>query len=1057
MKKNTNCAFLILFLTVSNLLAQNSTSSITGVVQDAEIPLPGATILIKNTQKGTTTDFDGIFEITNVESGNYELLITFIGYDEKSIVIEVPFDKELNLGIINLNASLESLDEVVVVTALGIKRQEKKIGYSTQKMDVSIIENIVVPNTANLFSGQVAGLTISNPTGLFQSANIQLRGGSPIIVIDDVIVDTDFYDLSPNDIGSINVLKGQTAAALYGSRGKDGAILITTKNAKVNGLEITLNHSTMVSAGFTVFPETQTEYGNGSNGKYEFWDGKDGGISDGDMIWGPKFEHGVLVAQWNSPILDNVTGETIPWWGDVEGTQYNDKSRYSRVATPWEYHNNLETFLGTGYISSTDFSIQQKNEMGTLRLTANYNHQEGRVPNSSINTGGITFKSSTNLSDKLILDTKLAYNKVFSPNYPRHGYGPNNHMYTILIWMGDDVNGQDLKDYMYIPGQEGYRQANFNYAWYNNPYFAAYELNQKYDANLINAQMRLNYKFNDNFNIQLRGSSVLKDRFEDRETPKTYLNYGDSRDGDYKTWNKKDLTVDYDILAHYNKDINKNFSIDVNAGASTYYNKYNEEYNATDGLIVPFNYSLNNTKGNVDASTYVREEATESIYATVGIDLFDTVFLNFTGRNDWNSTLPKENRSYFYPSTSISTLVSNLITMPNVITYLKVKASWAKVSGALEPYQISSYYDKNGNFDGSIRLEYPNYLINPNIEPESKSTFEIGFSTGLLSNRLGLDFTYYNELSSNQIIDLPISVASGFENRKVNGNEYTRQGYEIVLNASPYKTEKFNWNVMLNWSASVKKITAIYDNAENLGNYRLNDRLDTYFATTWQKSVDGGLVINENGLPIKNNFESNLGHSDPNWTLGLQNTFKFNNFTVGIGIDGVWGGLIRSKTVEKMWWGGKHPNSTEYRDAEYDAGVPVYVPKGVNILSGQVSYDTFGEIISDTRVYKKNTTAVNWQSWSQTYPYQAAILDSDDKKFANIFDRSFFKLRSVSVNYDFTKMLKPYAIKNLSVTLSGYNLLIWKKADIIDPDFGNDDNLQDPSTRWVGLGVSMKF
>lgn len=1032
MRKQLFLTTLLFYFAITSVIAQG-TSAIKGVIYDSGTPLPGATIFINGTEKGTTSDFDGNFEITGIEPNNYEVLITFIGFNEKAIHIQLKASQILDLGVITLEASAESLDEVVV-TALGIKRQEKKIGYSTQKMNTSIIENVNAPNTANLFTGQVAGLTISNPTGLFQSPNIKLRGGNPIIVIDGIIVDTDFYDLSPNDIEAINVLKGQTAAALYGSRGKDGAILITTKRAKVEGLEISVNHSSMISAGFTVFPETQTEYGNGSNGKYEFWDGKDGGISDGDMIWGPKFEPGILVPQWNSPILDNVTGETIPWWGDVQGTQYDDKSRYSRVATPWEYHNNLENFLGTGYISSTDFSIQQKSEKGSLSLIANYKYQKGRVPNTSIKMGGLTFKSSTNLSDKLVLDTKLAYNKVYSPNYPRHGYGPKNHMYTILIWMGDDVNGNDLRDHMYIPGQEGYRQANFNYAWYNNVYFAANELNQKYDANLINAQMRLNYKFNKNFNIQLRGSTVLKDLFEDRETPKTYLNYGDSRDGDYKTWNKRDLAVDYDVLVHYNKNINKNFIVDINAGASTFYSKYHQEYNATDGLIVPFNYSLNNTKGNVDASTYIREESTNSVYATLGIDLFDAVFLNFTGRNDWSSTLPKENRSYFYPSASISTLVSNLITMPKSINYLKVKASWAKVSGALSPYQISSYYNKNGSYNGQTRLNYPNSLINPNIEPESKSTFEVGFSAGFLANRLGLDFTYYNELSSNQIINLPISVASGFENRKVNGNEYTRKGFEIVLNASPYKTEKFRWDILANWSASVKRLTAIYGDAQNIGNYQLNDRVDSYFGRIWEKSADGRLVINSNGLPIRTDYRSNLGHTDPDWRLGLQNTFKFDNITIGVGIDGVWGGIIRSRTVEKMWWGGKHPNSTEYRDAEYAAGVPVYVPNGVNVLSGEVVHDVFGNIVSDTRTYQENVTAVNWQSWSQTYPYRAAILDTDDKKFANIFDRSFFKLRSVSIKYDFTEKLNTKTIKGLSATLSGYNLLVWKKADIIDPE-----------------------
>ncbi len=1049
MKKNYKTRIVVMLALLFCVLGFSQTLIKGKVVDQNNMPLSGASVVEKGSVNGTSADFDGNFSI-ELKEGSI-IVVSYIGFKTK----ELDVSGKTTIEVVLLEDA-ESLNEVVV-TALGIKQQQKKIGYATQKMKVSVIEDVTVPNTANLFTGQVAGLTISNPTGLFQKAQIQLRGGNPIVVIDGIIVDTDFYDLSPNDIGAINVLKGQTAAALYGSRGKDGAILISTKTARKEGLEVSVNHNTMISAGYTVLPETQTEYGNGSNGKYEFWDGKDGGISDGDMIWGPKFEPGVLVPQWNSPILDKNTGETIPWWGDVEGTQYNDKSRYSRVATPWKYHNNLKDFMETGIISSTDFSIAHKSEKGSVRLTANYKYHKDRVPNASMKTGGITFKSTTNFTDKLVLDTKLAYNKVYSPNYPRHGYGPKNHMYTILVWMGDDVNGNDLRDHMYVPGQEGYRQANFNYAWYNNVYFAANELNQEYDANLINAQMRLNYKMTSDFDIQFRGSGVVKDVFENRESPKTYLNYGDPRAGDYKTWNSKKQTIDYDVLAHYKKDINDDFKIDINAGASSFYEKYQQEYNATDGLIVPFNYSLNNTQGNVKASTYIRKEATTSVYATLGIDLFDALFFNVTGRNDWSSTLPKENRSYFYPSASVSALVSNLITMPKTVDYLKVKASWAKVSGALKPYQTSAYYNKVGNFDGQTRLDYPNSLVNPNIEPESKSTFELGFTTSILSNRLGLDFTYYKELSSNQIINLPISDASGFSNKLVNGNEYTRKGYEVVLNASPYKTEKFSWDVLVNWSSSEKRITGIYDDNSNYGNLKLNDRVDSHFAKTWEKSADGRLVINDKGLPVRNDFKSNLGHKDPKWRLGFQNNFRINKFTVGVGIDGAWGGIIRSKTVEKLWWGGKHPNSTEYRDEEYAAGVPVYVPNGVNIVSGTVVHDAFGTVISDNRVYKENTTAVNWQSWSQTYPYRAAILDSDNKKFANVFDRSFFKLRSLSVKYDFTEILQIKGVKSINATLSGYNLLAWKKADIIDPDFGNDDDLQDPSTRYIGLGVNVKF
>ncbi|WP_291870727.1 SusC/RagA family TonB-linked outer membrane protein [Maribacter sp.] len=1029
----------------------HSQSKFTGTVLDEnQAPLPGASVVIKGSSNGTATDFDGNFEI-ELSDENRILMLSYIGYATKE------FDTSGKTSAsISLLLDSESLDEVVV-TALGIERNQKKIGYTTQKMSAETINEVAVPNVGSLFTGQVAGLTVSNPTGLFQKAEMSLRGGSPIVVVDGIIVGTDFYSISPNDIADVNVLKGQTASALYGNRASTGAIIITTKRAKGEGLKIEVNHNTMISAGFTVFPEFQKEYGNGSNGKYEFWDGKDGGISDGDMIWGPKFEPGVMVPQWNSPIRDKVTGETTPWWGDVAGTRYDDKSKYERVATPWQYHDNLDNFMGTAVINSTDFAVSHNGEKGSVRLSVNYKNHKGRVPNSSLKTGGLTFNATTYLTDKLTLDSKLAYNKVYSPNYPRHGYGPRNHMYTLLVWMGDDVNGEDLKNHQYIPGQEGYRQANFNYAWYNNAYFAANELNQKYDRDQVNALMRLKYKFTENFNIQVRGSGRIDNRFEDRQSPKTYLNYGDPREGDYKTWNKKNLVVDYDFLANYKKDFSDDFKLDLNVGAASFYSKYQEEYNATDGLVVPWVYSLNNTAGNIKGNTNYREEATNGVYGSLSIDLFDAFYINLTGRNDWSSTLTKENRSFFYPSASMSTMVSNLIDMPEAIDFFKIKTSWAKVSGALSPYKTSAYYENNENFNGKVKLQYPNTLVNPNINPQSRATFEVGFNTALLNNKIGLDFTYYNELMTNNIIDLPISVASAFTGRKVNGNEFTRKGYEVILTAKPIQNQKFSWDILANWSTNTQRITKIYGNQPNYGSLQLNDRTDSYFTKTWETSSDGELVINTNGLPIRVNTKSKVGNKSPDWRLGLQNNFTIGKFQVNIGVDGAWGGLLRSKTVEKMWWGGKHPNSTKYRDAEYAAGAPVFVPKGVNVVSGEVKRDAFGKVTSDTRTYQPNSTAVNWQSWAQTYSYRAAVLQSDDAFFANIFDRSFFKLRTLSVKYDLTDDVNIKGLKSLTTTLSGYNLLVWKKADIVDPDFGNDDNLQDPSTRYIGIGVNAKF
>ena len=1048
MKRKLFFIVLMLLSVVMYAQEQRVTGKVSG--SNGEI-LPGVNVIEKGSINGSISDASGNYSI--LTSMNSTLVFSFIGYETQEILIS----GASNIDVV-LQESKVSLDELVI-TALGISQSKKSIGYATQEVDTDPLTKSNSPNIGNLLSGQVAGLTISNKTGLFQAPGITLRGKNPLIVVDDIPVETDFFDVSSYDIAEINVLKGTTASALYGSRGRNGAILISTKKAKKDGYQVTLSNSTMVSAGYTVFPETQTEYGNGSNGQYEFWDGQDGGISDGDMIWGPKFESGTLVRQWNSPIYDNVTGETVNWWGDVAGTKYDDKSRYSRVPTPWEYHNNLKEFLRTGYISTTDFSMAFKSEKLNYRFSSNYTKQLGQVPNSELKTGGLSFNSSYKLSKSLTFDSKLSYNKVSSPNYPRYGYGPKNHMYTILIWMGDDVNGNDLRDHLYIPGQEGYRQANYNYAWYNNPYFAAEELNQKYDSDVLNGQLKLNWEITKDLSVHVRTSAVRKDLFEDRASPKTYLNYGDPRDGDYKTWNSDWMTVDNDVLATYKKQLTSSVNMTINAGASNYYRSYGQYYNATDGLIVPNVYSLSNTKGNVKASTYVENRAVRSGYGTLNFDLFDAFYLNFAARNDWSSTLPESNRSYFYPSVSLSTVVSNLIDMPKAIDYLKVYGSWAEVSSDLNPYQISSYYSNAGTYNGTTMLNYPSSINNPDIKPEKSTSFELGLSSSLLKNRLSVDLTYYNVVDENQILNLPLSESTGSTSMKVNGNEYTTNGFEIVVSATPVKKTNFSWNITTNWDTRVKKITQIYGDEAKYGNLSLNERVDNFYSTGWLKSADGKLILSEStGLPTRNPYQEMFGHLDPDWRFGVQNRFKYKKFAIDVDFDGAIGGVIRSLTVEKMWWGGKHPLSTTYRDEEYAAGAPVYVPEGVNITGGTLTTNVDGTVISDTRTYKDNTTKVSWQTWSQNYPYRARVSEEESETFANVFDRSFIKLRRVSVSYDLTNLIKSNGlVEGIEVSAYGYNLFMLKKAMIIDPDYGDDDNLQDPSSRYLGMSVKLTF
>ncbi len=1025
--------------------------SISGTIKDSNgQPLPGVNITIKGSKRGVSTNGDGKFVLSAQPSD--VLIFSLVGYKPQEVIVGAQTQIEI---ILQIEAS--NLNEVVV-TAIGIKQQKRKLGYATQEVNTEVLEKSKTMNLGNALSGQVAGLTVTNPTGIFQSPQLTLRGKTPLLVIDGIPVESNLYDVSSTDIENINVLKGVTASALYGSRGKNGAIIITTKRAKVDGLEVNVGTNNMVTAGFTVFPETQTAYGNGSEGKYEFWDGADGGISDGDMIWGPKFGSGIKVRQWNSPIRDKQTGAVIPWWGDVNGTIYNDKSKYERVPTDWIRHDNLSDFLSTGIVTDNHLSIAYKSEKAQLYFSAKQAYQKGQVPNTSLNTGGLNFSGNYNLTKNLVAEASLSYNKVYSPNFPRYGYGPKNHMYTILIWMGDDVNGKDLKEHMYVPGAEGYRQANYNYAWYNNPYFAAYELNQKHNKSTVDGLMRLAWTVAPGLTLQARANLRNSSLFEDMQSPKTYLNYGDSRNGDYRNWNSNQTNFDADFLSTYNKQLNDNIAFTINAGASKFTRSYNQQYQSTDGIIVPFVYSLNNTQGPVQASNNLQQKEIQSVYGSANLDLFNAVYLNVTARNDWSSTLPSASNSYFYPSASLSTILSQYIKMPKAVDYVKLNASWAQVSNDLAPYSIQSVYSKDVTYGSIPSVSYGSGLVNPLINPEKSTSYELGLSSGLFKNKLNIDLTYYNIIDENQIIDLNVSQASGFATRKVNGNKYQTNGFEVVLGVKPIVNTNFSWDFNLNWSTSIRKLKEIYNNNAKFGNLVVGDRADSYFGTVWEKSADGQLILDANsGLPIRDPFPRKIGNLDPTWRFGFQNRFKIKDFVVNIDIDGAIGGLMNSTTIEKMWWGGKHPSSTEYRDAEYAAGKPIYVPTGVVVTGGKLTRDINGAVVSDTRTYAANTKAVSWQTWSQQYPYRARVTETESEKFANTFDRSFVKLRRVSVGYDITKIVKMNKIKALDLSVYGYNLAMWKKIPYLDPDFGTDSDLQDPSSRYLGFSVNLKF
>nr|WP_320039185.1 SusC/RagA family TonB-linked outer membrane protein [uncultured Bacteroides sp.] len=1050
MKIKILLSFCLLFFTGTLLYSQ---ILVKGIVRDKSgEALPGVSVkVVDKSAKVTVTDIDGKYSIDVSPKGTLEF--SYIGFSSQKVVVNDRTDLDVTMS----DQSTE-LDEVVV-TAVGIKQQKKKLGYTTQQISAQTIEESSSINLGNALSGQVAGLTVTNPTGLFQAPAFTLRGKTPLIVVDGIPVESDLFDIPNEDVENINVLKGTSASALYGSRGKNGAILITTKKAKKEGLELTANVSSMISAGFTVFPETQHQYGSGSEGKYEFWDGADGGISDGDMTWGPKYTPGLLVKQWNSPIRNKQTGETIPWWGNVAGSIYDNRALYERVPIAFEPHNNLKEFLRTGVITKGNFSLAYKGKRSNTYFSGNYANQHGQVPNTSVQTGGLTFNNEYNITDNVKFNVNMSYNKVYSPNYPRYGYGPKNHIYTIVLWMSDDVDIRELKKHLYRPDQDGYVQANYNYAWYNNPYFMTYELTQQHNRDVFDGQAKLTWDILPNFTLQGRTSARSQTLFEDMCSPKSYMNYGDSRNGDYKNWNTRQLNVDADVLATYSYSFSKNLALTVNGGASTFYRRYQQEYQSTDGLIVPRIYNLSNSQGPVTATNNLQEKAINSLYGTVNLDIYNAAFLTVTGRNDWSSTLAKGNNSYFYPSVALSTLISEYVKLPKAIDYLKAHGSWAVVSSDLNPYSITSSYNKSTMYGSTPSVTYPSALVNSSIKPQKTTSYEVGLSSSFLKNRLNVELTYYHVIDENQIIDLPISEASGYTTRKVNGNVSKTNGLELVLGAELIKGKNFSWSFTTNWTTDASKLTKIYNDMAKYGNLKKGDRTDAIYATQWMKSASGKVILDATtGMPTKDSYVSNIGHANPDARYGFQNVFKIKKFRVNVDFDGAIGGTMISTTTQKMWWGGRHPKSVTWRDAEYTAGKAVYVPDGVVVTGGSFERDVNGNVISDTRTYQKNTTAVSWQTWCQNYPYRAVVTEKDSKEFANAFDRSYLKLRRLAVSYDLTNIIGKRIFKGLDLTVFGNNLFVLKNVPYIDPDFGSSDSsLQDPSARYVGVSATIKL
>jgi len=1039
---------LIGLLTLSVLIYQPSFAQhqVKGIVTDSEeqMPLPGVSVLVKNQNNGTVTGIDGTYNLQANPSDT--LVFSFIGYG----TLEIPVENQTNLNVILSSTSLGM--EEVVVTALGIEKDRSKIGYAVQEVKGEEFQKAITPNVIESLSGKVAGLIVTNNGGdFFSDPQLYLRGSKPLVVVDGVPQpNNDFWNISADDIDNITVLKAASASALYGSLGTNGAIQITLKSGKslAKGSVVSFNSSTTFQTGFLRIPHTQTEYGPGNTGRYEFGTGAagGGGINDYDYsIWGPKFD-GRLIKQYDSPI-DPGTGERIP--------------------TPWisRGEDNLKNFMETGIVSSNNLSVQTNTDHGSFVISNTYKYSKASTPGQKLDMNTTRLRGNIILSDRLNLDGSMQYNYQYSDNRIRGVYGPSSPVYTMAIWGGAHYDIRDMKDY-WVPGKEGIKQ-HFVENWrYNNPYALSYAYKKPWTKHDVLSYLKLNYKISNKVSAYIRSTLNTFSLTDNEEISMDIYDYDiPDRGGRFRYNATRYFENNTDFLFTYKDYFADKIGLDASVGGNQRYYRQEGESASTTQLIVPEVFKLSNSVDRVTPTSYKEYKGVYSAYASLDLSYDEMFFLGFTGRVDKSSTLPKANDTFFYPSITFSTILNEVFNLPKQVNYLKLRAAYARVGGDLDIYSAANAYGTGNRWRNEPTATYPGTIENPNLSPSFTNSLEYGFETKLFNNRIGIDLSVFHNEYGPQIFTQPFSTASGWDGIRENGRTTERKGMDFSVTFMPVQQTDFSWTALVNYGKYTDYLTSLPplpDGSPQLNEGRINvgDPLYDYWYTSWEKTGDGQLIILPSGLPKTTDFELNQGSTQPNFTLSLQNTLRYKDFSLSFLVDGRFGGITYDRYERDLWRSGSHPEAIhserELSNIGYvtgDNAKTMLIP-GVKVVGGEVTYDPEGNVISDTREFAPNDYMVDYQSWASSYKgaWQSVKID-----------KTFIKLREVVFSYTLpSKVVGKTFFSHASISFVGRNLLYWSK----DKTYGDldsytvstgDTNLQMPSQRTYGFNLDLQF
>lgn len=1064
----------LLFAVVLGANAQvraNIGRTVTGTVTDKVTgeSLVGVTVsIIGTTIGGTVTDIDGKYSLTiatKMESPS--LRFSYVGYKNETVAVG-----SSNVVDVQLSEDALELDQVVV-TALGISREQKALSYATQQVNTETMAKNRTDNFVNNLQGKVAGVQIFTGSNMGGSSRILIRGinsisgeNQPLFVIDGIPMDNSNFntsgqtqggggydygnaigDLNPDDIESVNILKGANATALYGSRASNGAVIVTTKRGtKRKGIGVSVN-SGIALEQISLFPDYQKSYGGGianpddPSGFYpiEELNGQLTPDYGTDESWGPKFEN-QQVRAWNS--FDAF-----------------DVANYNKLTSWKAAENDVPSFFELGRTFNNNISIAGGNDLGTFRLSYTNVNTKGVFPNSELQRNTVGFNGDLNVTKKFTVG--IGANYVRTNALGRYETGYNDGITSNFNqWWQRQVDFKDLETYKNPDGsQRSWNRVSWDDGtpnYWNNPYWTRYE-NYNTDAkDHYFGNIKASYKITDWLTVQGR---VLQDFYNLRLSERIAI--GSVQIPEYHERFIDVTERNMDLIFMVNRQLTDDLSLTANLGGNRM-KKVRQDNSSTTvgGLVVPNWYNIRNSVGSPVNTDQTFDKRINSIFGSASLGFRNMLYLDVTGRNDWSSTLPKNNNSYFYPSVGVGfvfTELPSLKDMNRVLSFGKLRGSWAKVANDTDPYQVYDIYGFVNNFQGTPMYTLPNTKNNDALKPEISTAYEAGLDMKFFQNRLGFDVTYYNKKASNQIVNVTTDPTSGFAGAVLNAGDITNYGWEVQLHTTPVKTTSgFRWDVDFNWAKNNNSVDTLYGiSTLRLGsifggsiNVITGQPYGSILGTAFARNEDGKIIVDADGLPTFTTAQTNLGSTLADWTAGISTTITYKGLTIGGLIDIQKGGKIYSLTNMFGSYSGLFENT-------------VFDENGNDIrANGYVFPDAVKEVLDaegNVTGYAANDIAANAQSFFEN---GYSITEQ------HVYDASFVKLREARIGYTFpNNLFGNTGLRDLTLSLVGRNLaILHKNIPNIDPESSvssrNVQGLEGGAilpTRTIGLNLSFNF